>query len=102
VTEPRRVELTVLGQALTLRSEAPPEYLRQLARYLEERVGTLKRAGVKDPTTALLLAALDIADELHRAREAPARTAGEVERRLDALVALLDEVTREASPGRSP
>ena len=69
MSEPRRVELTFLGQALALRTEAPPEYIRRLAKFVEERVGELKRAGVKDPMKALSLAALDIADELFRTRD---------------------------------
>jgi cell division protein ZapA (FtsZ GTPase activity inhibitor) len=92
VTEPRRVELVFLGQALALRTEASPDYLRKLAKFVEERVAELKRAGVKDPMKALSLAALDIADELFRARDETIRGAGDVGARLGALVALLDKV----------
>jgi hypothetical protein len=34
VAEPARVELTLLGQKLSLRSEASPEYLRALAAFV--------------------------------------------------------------------
>ena len=98
MSEPRRVELTFLGQALALRTEASPDYIRKLAKFVEERVAELKRAGVKDPSKALSLAALDIADELFRAREEKTRGAGDVGARLGALVALLDKVApREPS-----
>ena len=90
--EPRRIELHLLGQTLTIRSEAPADYLRSLAKYLEERVTSLKRSGVKDPTTALALAALDITDELFRSREDKTRDEDDVGARLGALVALLDKV----------
>ena len=69
MNEPRRIELNLLGQTLTIRSEATPEYLRRLAKFLEDRVAQLKRSGVNDPLTALSLAALDITDELFRSRE---------------------------------
>ncbi|OLB53028.1 MAG: hypothetical protein DMD98_03505 [Candidatus Rokuibacteriota bacterium] len=92
MSESRRVELTFLGQALALRTEAPPDYLRKLAKFVEERVAELKRAGVRDPMKALSLAALDIADELFRARDETIRGAGDVGARLGALVALLDKV----------
>jgi cell division protein ZapA (FtsZ GTPase activity inhibitor) len=95
---PRRVELRVLGQTLALRTGAPPEYLRSLAGYIEERVAAIQRSGVRDSTTALLLAALDIADELFRAREDRVRGQQDVGSRLDALVSLLDSVTREPGP----
>ena len=80
-----RVELTLLGQTLTVRTAAEDDYVRSLARYLESRVATLREAGVQDPTKALLLAALDITDELFRAREDKDKTAGDVGARLGAL-----------------
>ena len=93
MSEGRRVELTFLGQALVLRTEASPDYIRKLAKFVEERVAELKRAGVKDPLKALSLAALDITDELFKARDEKTRGAGDVGARLGALVALLDKAT---------
>jgi cell division protein ZapA (FtsZ GTPase activity inhibitor) len=92
MNEPRRIELNLLGQTLTIRSEATPEYLRRLAKFLEDRVAQLKRSGVNDPLTALSLAALDITDELFRSREDKSRDEDDVGARLGALVALLEKV----------
>src|SRR5438270_110286 len=55
----------------------------------------LQRGGVRDPMKALVLAALEMADDLHRAREEKTRDAGEVEARLGALVELLDRVASD-------
>ena len=52
MAEPARIELTLLGQKLSLRSEASPEYLRALAAFVEERVATLQNSGVRDPLKA--------------------------------------------------
>jgi cell division protein ZapA (FtsZ GTPase activity inhibitor) len=93
LSEPARVELTLLGQTLTIRTEAAPDYVRSLAKYLEDRVATVKKGGVRDPGVALALAALDIADELFRAREDVSRREGDVSERLGALVSLLEQVT---------
>ena len=93
MSEPARVELTVLGQTLTVRTEASADYVRSLAKYLEDRVATIKKGGVRDGGTALVLAALDIADELFRAREDVSRREGDVSERLGALVSLLEQVT---------
>ena len=87
---PGRVELTLLGQALTVRTEADPEYVRTLARYLEERVAALAKSGVKEPMAALTLAALDITDELFRAREDHERQDGDVQARVGALIDMLE------------
>ncbi|HEY3066188.1 MAG TPA: cell division protein ZapA [Methylomirabilota bacterium] len=92
MSEPSRVELTVLGETLTLRSAAAPEHLRALAAFLEERVGELERGGVRDRRRALIMAALDIADELFRAREDTNRDADLLER-LGALRVELERAT---------
>ncbi len=92
MAEPQRVELMFLGTKLTVRTEASPEYLQSLVRYLEDAVGELRRGGVRDDTTALMLAALGVADELFRERE-DKRSAGDVTARLGALVTLLEQST---------
>ena len=98
MSEPKRVELTLLGQALAIRTEASPDYVRKLAKFVEERVAELKQAGVKDPLKALSLAALDIADELFKTRDEKTRGTGDVGARLGALITLLDKATpREPS-----
>jgi cell division protein ZapA (FtsZ GTPase activity inhibitor) len=91
MAEAARVELTLLGTKLTVRTEASPEYLQSLARYLEEAVAQIRRSGVRDETTALMLAALDVTDELFREREDKQRAEGDVGARLRALVTLLEK-----------
>ena len=93
MSEAARIELKILGQTLTVRTEAPPDYVRSLAAYLEERVSGLRSGGVRDAQTALVLAALDIADELFRAREDVTRRDGDVGERIGRLVTLLEQVT---------
>ena len=94
---PSRVELSVLGQKLSVRSEAEPEYLKTLARFVEERASTLQQGGVRDPMSALVLAAIEIADELHRLRDDAVRDARDVHVRIGALVDLLEAVTPSES-----
>ncbi len=90
---PTRVELSLLGQKLTVRSEASPEYLKSLARFVEDRALALQQGGVRDPMSALALAAIEIADELHRLRDEKTHDLGDVRARLGALVDLLESVT---------
>ena len=93
MSDAKRVELTLLGQALTVRTEASADYVRSLARYLEKRVETLKKSGVQDSAKALLLAALDITDELFRAHDDHEGLPADVGGRLSALVTLLERAT---------
>lgn len=97
MAEPQRVEIKLLGQTLSLRTEASGDYLRSLATFVEERVAALQQGGVRDPFKALSLAALDIADELHRLREEQSLGEGEVGARLNAVIARLNEISRQAS-----
>ena len=93
MSEPRRVEFQLLGQTLTIRTAESPDYIRALAKYIDERVTALKRSGLKDPMTALSLAALDITDELFKAREDASQDEGDVGKRLSTLIAMLERAT---------
>ena len=102
MSTPGRVEISVLGQTLTVRTEASAEYLRRLAAYLEERVSALTNSGMKDPLAAMTLAALDITDELFRAREDQNRQDGDVGQRIGALVEMLDRLAPGPTQPRRP
>jgi cell division protein ZapA (FtsZ GTPase activity inhibitor) len=100
MAEPQRIELVFLGTKLTVRTEASPEYLQSLVRDLEEAVAQLRRSGVRDDTTALMLAALDVSDELFREREDKQRNDGDVGARLGNLLTLLEQaVPNPSRPG---
>lgn len=98
MSAPARVELSVLGQKLSVRSAASADYLQKLAREVEDRAVAIQRGGVRDPMSALALAAIELADELQRLKDDQTREAGDVQARLDALV---DLVRRVAPPDRS-
>jgi cell division protein ZapA (FtsZ GTPase activity inhibitor) len=102
VSEASRVELIVLGRTLAIRTDALPDHVRQLAAYLEERVQTVRRAGVRDPVTALTLAALEITDELFRARKDRSQQEGDVGQRLGALRSLLEQVMESGGDPVAP
>lgn len=103
MADKHRVEVDILGQKYTIRSEAAPEYVRELAGYVEKRAREIDGASPgQDPTKVLALAALYIADEMFRLRDE--RASGDKERasaekdaiaRLSALRQLLDSVVPE-------
>jgi cell division protein ZapA (FtsZ GTPase activity inhibitor) len=91
----QRVEVEILGQKYTIRSEATPEYVRELAAYVERRANEIRGSAVgQDPLRLLALAALYIADELFRLRDDRAAADQDTGDRLGALRDLLDSVSQ--------
>jgi cell division protein ZapA len=92
--EKPRIEVEILGQKLAIRSEASPEHVRALAAYVEARCAEIRGGAVGvDPARLLALAALDIADELFRARDEQAALDRDAGSRLGTLRDLLDAAT---------
>ena len=93
MAEPRRVDVEILGQRYAIRSEAPPDYVRQLVAYVEKRVQEIRGdTPSQDATKVLVLTALDITDELFRLRDEQGKGDIDVTARLGALIKLLDAV----------
>ena len=82
-----RAEIEILGQRITVRGRGSPEYIRDLAQYLDGKIRTVReQAQVHDPTRLSVLAGLHVVDELFRGREREVSLAA----RVDDLVARLD------------
>jgi len=88
------VKVMIVGQELTIRSDATPEHTREVAAYLDKTIrGIMNSGAVIESSRAAILAALQITDELFRAREA--------QRDLnDSMAALSSEVRRWLPPGK--
>ncbi|HKU59577.1 MAG TPA: cell division protein ZapA [Gemmatimonadales bacterium] len=88
------VRVTIGGEELTVRSELPPEYTREVAAYLD---AALKRVRDSLPSVdvqkAAILAALAITDELFQAR----RSDREIATRMSALA---DDLSRLLPPAK--
>ena len=93
MADKHRVEVEILGQKYTIRSEAAPDYVRELAAFVEQRVRQIRGDGAaQDPVKLLALAALYIADELFRQRDERVFADNDTSTRLGALGQLLDSV----------
>lgn len=67
----------IYGQNYTVRGEGDPAYLTELARFVDTRMREIaSEVSTVDPVKIAILAALNIADELHRQRDAEERAAG--------------------------
>jgi len=88
------VKVTIVGQELTIRSDATPEHTRRVAEYVDKTIRSVMNSGaVVESSRAAILAALQITDELFRARSE--------QRELDeSLRGLSDEVRRWLPPAK--
>jgi len=87
------IPIEIQGQRYPIRTALEPEYVARLAAFVEDRIKAASDSTpAGDPLRLAVLAALNIADELFRCREATERQAGDVAQRAEALERLLDRV----------
>ena len=89
----RVIPVEIQGQRYPIRSTLEPEYVARLATYVDEK---MRAAGDTAPTGDALrlavLAALNIADELFRCRDANRDKDGRLAERAEELERLVDRV----------
>ena len=94
------VRVVVGGEELSVRSELPPEYTREVAAYLDD---ALRRIRTMMPSLeahkAAILAGLAVTDELFRARRADADVARRVSAMAEDLARLLPPSKRGTRGG---
>jgi cell division protein ZapA len=98
------VSIEIAGQVLSIRSDEGPEYVQELADYVDAH---LRELGGGRRTFSLqrvaLLVAMQIADELFREKDLRQRYRAKVEARLEALeVAIAAHETQLSALERSP
>jgi len=93
MSEGKVIPVDIHGQRYPIRSTLEPEYVARLASYVDEK---MRAASESTPTGDSLrlavLAALNIADELFRCRDANHAQTGELAERAGELERLLDRV----------
>ena len=89
----QHVTVTIMGRNYTLRAEEDPQYVRMLAAYVDDKLQEISKVSPRMSTTRLaILAAINIADEFHKAEQGAGRnlhveTDETVDRILDKLEA---------------
>lgn len=75
------VRVNIVGEEYSIRSDAPPEHTRAVAAHVDLAIRTITNSGsiVVESHKAAILAALQITDELFRARESSAALVERVE-----------------------
>ncbi|HRP69277.1 MAG TPA: cell division protein ZapA [Turneriella sp.] len=88
-----RVNVELMGKTFTIKGDANPEYMADVANFVNVKIQEMRRLTSGDTTKMLLLTALNIADELFQARRgiqvSPAE-AEQIEKRTAALLRMLE------------
>lgn len=95
----RSVQVEIAGQSLTIKSDEGPDYVQQLADYVDEKIREIGggRSSYNLQRVALLVA-IQLADELLREKDLHRQYRDAVERKVEALrVALEAHETRLAT-----
>jgi cell division protein ZapA len=90
------VRVEIFDQSYNLRG-SDPEYLQKLASYVDSRMRQIsEQTATIDSLRLAVLAALNIADELHILRRQHDSITSDVKQRTSHLAGALDEVLQEA------
>ena len=91
--EGRVVPVEIQGQRYPIRSTLDPEYVARLATYVDEKMrAAADTTPTGDSLRLAVLAALNIADELFRCRDANRDCNGQIAQRAGELERLLDRI----------
>ncbi len=86
----QKLVVEIFGQQLTLKSEADPEYATRLASYVDEQIRKVSRQS-NDPIKVVLLASMNIANELIEEQDSKAARALALARKADSLIAMVQK-----------
>ena len=85
------VEIHILGQKYTIKGDAPEEYIQQLAAYVQEKIKEVYNNSPNiTPLKASILAAITIADELHKLKSEQEDITRSIEEKTVALTRLFE------------
>jgi len=89
----RVTPITILGQQYPIRTSLDPEYVVRLAAFVDEKMRAVSESTTSgDSLRMAVLAALNIADELFRCRDATDQRNGQLAERTEELERMLDRV----------
>ncbi len=85
------IEITVLGQKYTIKGDSSEEHIKELSRFIDEKIKEVcdKYPNIT-PLKALILAMFNVADELHRLKNEQEYLAKHIAEKAELLAGLLD------------
>jgi cell division protein ZapA (FtsZ GTPase activity inhibitor) len=101
VNRPSTVKVTIHGTELNFKTD-DPDYIRELAKFVDEQIRKVASPKVTSPSKAITLAAFNIADELFRLRMEKDEDSRKLSERLDAMLNMAEEARQsDKTTGKS-
>ncbi len=90
--ESSKVKVNILGQTYSIKGDAAPEYIMQLADYVNDKVEEVSRNISSGSSLQIaILVSLNIADEFFQMKKINTGIEGAVEEKAREIISLLDE-----------
>lgn len=88
----RSVKVEIAGQRFSIRTDAKPKYVKELAAYVTKKIAEARKTGKIATTQSLaLLAAMSIADDLFQERESRKRLQRRVREKSQKILRYLNQ-----------
>ena len=88
----KAVEVKIMGQKVTLRSDDEEQYIRKVAEYVDGKMHEVSKSmSPRGKYTVAMLVALNIADEYHRLKDSHDAVTNRVDRLIERLATALSE-----------
>jgi cell division protein ZapA len=90
------VKVTILGQEYPVRADLDPDYIREIAEIVDERMRMIYQADPNRPTLRIaILAALNLSDEIYSLRREKQEIAARYEQKVQEFTEHLNRVLSE-------
>jgi cell division protein ZapA len=87
-----KIKVKIYGNEYTIIGDAQPEYIQKLAEYIDTRMNEIGKSITNGNITQIaILAALNIADEYYQLNDIKGDITGEMERKTNSLISMLDK-----------
>jgi cell division protein ZapA len=86
------IRVNIFGTEYPIKGDADPTYIREVADYVDQKMRSIaKNTPMQSSLKVAILAALNIADELYKARGANDKALAELENRVDEIIDSIDK-----------
>jgi len=87
------VRVSIFGHEYTVKAPADPEYIKEVAEYVSNRMKEVEKGLSSDQSTSriAILTAMNIADELFAKKKSSSISSVDIEERVQSLVDYIDE-----------